>query len=76
MRATMHLPVYVALVGIAHALHFYRRSKDRERRTLELSAGLTQARLEALKMQLQPHFLFNALNSIAALGAQGSGGRR
>jgi two-component sensor histidine kinase len=67
MRATMHLPVYVALVGIAHALYFYRRSQERERRALEMAAGLTQARLEALKMQLQPHFLFNALNSIAAL---------
>ncbi|HEX8311885.1 MAG TPA: histidine kinase [Chthoniobacteraceae bacterium] len=67
LRATMHLPVYVALAGIAHALYFYRRSQERERRALEMSAGLTQARLQALKMQLQPHFLFNALNSIAAL---------
>src|SRR4051812_30417496 len=61
------LPIYLAIVSVAHALHFYRRSQDRERRSLELQASLAQARLEALKMQLQPHFLFNALNAIAAL---------
>ncbi len=60
-------PIYLAIVSVAHALYFYRRSKDRERRSLELQAGLARARLEALKMQLQPHFLFNALNAIAAL---------
>jgi two-component system, LytTR family, sensor kinase len=32
-----------------------------------LAAGLTEARLQALKMQLQPHFLFNTLNAISAL---------
>lgn len=61
------LPIYLAIVSLAHALHFYRRSKDRERRSLELEASLAKARLEALKMQLQPHFLFNSLNAIAEL---------
>ena len=63
----LHVPIYLALVSLAHALHFYRRAQERERRSLELSASLARARLEALKMQLQPHFLFNSLNAIAAL---------
>jgi LytS/YehU family sensor histidine kinase len=61
------LPIYLAIVSLAHALHFYRRSREREHRSLELTASLAQARLEALKMQIQPHFLFNALNAISAL---------
>lgn len=61
------LPIYLAIVSIAHALCFYRRAQERERRTLSLQAGLAKARLSALRMQLQPHFLFNSLNAIAEL---------
>lgn len=59
--------IYFAIVGVAHAFSFYRRSKERELRTVELAASLAEARLQALRMQLQPHFLFNSLNAIAAL---------
>lgn len=61
------LPIYLGLLSLAHALYFYRRSQEREKRSLELEAGLAIARLEALRMQLQPHFLFNSLNAIAEL---------
>ncbi len=54
------VPIYLAVVSVAHALYFYRRSLEREH-------SLSQANLAALKMQLQPHFLFNSLNAIAAL---------
>lgn len=54
------LSTYAVLASVAHALLFYRRAKERE-------AGLARARLEALRMQLQPHFLFNTLNTISGL---------
>jgi two-component system, LytTR family, sensor kinase len=65
--ATSQLPTFWAVVGVAHALRFYQRAKDRERRESELESRLVQVRLQALRMQLNPHFLFNTLNSIASL---------
>ncbi|HEX7241400.1 MAG TPA: histidine kinase, partial [Longimicrobiaceae bacterium] len=58
---------YVLLLGIAHAVLYYERYRERERAAERLAAHLTEARLQALKMQLQPHFLFNTLNAISAL---------
>lgn len=58
---------YATIVGIWHAIDYYRRLGERERQASELAAHLAQARLQALKMQLHPHFLFNTLNGIAAL---------
>ena len=66
-RITYQMPIFWGLVGVAHALRFYERTKARERREAELEARLAQARLQALRMQLNPHFLFNTLNSIASL---------
>jgi len=65
--ATLQLPTFLAVLGMAHALLFYQRSRERERRGAELESRLTQARLQALRMQLNPHFLFNTLNSISSL---------
>jgi len=67
MRARLNFPLYWVLVSLAHALLFHRRAQERERRALELAASLAEARLQALRMQLQPHFLFNTLNAIATL---------
>jgi signal transduction histidine kinase len=47
--------------------HYYQRYRERERRATELEGQLARAQLEALRMQLHPHFLFNTLNTIAAL---------
>jgi signal transduction histidine kinase len=59
--------IYFGLVALCHARDFYNRYRDRERRALELESRLALAQLEALRMQLHPHFLFNALNAIAEL---------
>lgn len=57
---TFGLPIYLMILSGAHAVVFFRRDQQR-------AASLAQARLEVLKSQLQPHFLFNTLNVIAEL---------
>lgn len=59
--------VYWVVVTGTHALDYYRSLREREVRVLELERRLASARLEALQMQLNPHFLFNALNGIGTL---------
>jgi two-component system, LytTR family, sensor kinase len=59
--------VLVGAIGVAHAVKFYGQAQERERTALQLRQRLSQAQLEALKSQLQPHFLFNALNGVATL---------
>ena len=59
--------VYLPVLTIVHALWYYQEFRNREQRALQLEAQLTQAHLELLKSQLQPHFLFNTLHSISAL---------
>ena len=48
-------------------LNYYQRFRERERAAAQLEAELANARLSALRMQLNPHFLFNAMNSISSL---------
>jgi two-component system, LytTR family, sensor kinase len=59
--------IYWVLVGATHALHYYDRFRERELRATQLEAELAQSQLHRLKMQLHPHFLFNALNAISTL---------
>ena len=62
-----NLLVYWIIVGASHGVEFYRRYRERELRAIELEKLLAQARLQALRSQLNPHFLFNTLNSISSL---------
>jgi hypothetical protein len=66
-RAQFNLPIYWIIVSIVHVLSFYRRLQDHDRRAAELEARLAKAKLDALRMQLHPHFLFNSLNAISTL---------
>jgi hypothetical protein len=64
-RARMSIPLYWVLVAVAHALLHHRRSGERERRALQAEATLAETRLAMLQAQLNPHFLFNTLNTLA-----------
>lgn len=59
--------VYFALVGIEHSLFYFQQARAREMLAAQLSSQLSEARLSALQMQLNPHFLFNSLNAITVL---------
>ncbi|CAN5520905.1 histidine kinase [soil metagenome] len=62
-----NFPVYLTILSVSHALYFNRRGRERGIRAAELTASLAEARLQALRMQIQPHFLFNSLNALGAL---------
>jgi two-component sensor histidine kinase len=59
--------VFCSLVAVHHAVVYYQVSRDRAIRASQLEMRLAQSQLQMLRMQLQPHFLFNTLHSISAL---------
>lgn len=58
---------YMGLVVLAHGVSYARESHAREVAALQKARLSVQAQLQALKMELQPHFLFNTLHAISAL---------
>jgi two-component system LytT family sensor kinase len=58
---------YIVVAAVGYALVYHQRLHDSRLGATELQRQLAQARLESLARTLQPHFLFNALNSVAAL---------
>lgn len=65
--AGINLAIYASFVLAWHAATYYREARDRQLKALELESLVQQAQLQALRSQLNPHFLFNALHSIAEL---------
>ena len=63
----VELILYAAVLGVLYGVDFYRHFRRRELETARLEASLVNARLQALELQLQPHFLFNTLNAISSL---------
>jgi LytS/YehU family sensor histidine kinase len=59
-RLPLEIILYLGVLAVAHAMRFARRATELER-------SLVGARLHALELQIQPHFLFNTLNSVSAL---------
>lgn len=59
--------VYCTTLGMANIEVYYRKYRQTRETSDDLEARLTQARLQLLKMQLHPHFLFNTLNAIVTL---------
>ena len=66
-RAFMDFQRYWYILLITQAIDYYAKYRERELQSSQLEAQLAHAQLEMLKTQLEPHFLFNTLNSIAAL---------
>lgn len=61
------LMCYGTILLVSNVIDYYERYQAGELQTSQLNAQLAEAQLQALRMQLQPHFLFNTLNSISAL---------
>lgn len=59
--------VYFAVLGVEHATHYFVEARERETLAARLTAQLADARLGALRMQIQPHFLLNTLNAITVI---------
>jgi two-component system LytT family sensor kinase len=64
--------IYAGVVAVATAARYRTESQAAEEAKLRLERELATAQLNALRMQLQPHFLFNVMNSIAMLVRKGS----
>lgn len=58
---------YWAVLAAGYSLELYRRFKSEELKAAQLESRLIETELKALKQQLQPHFLFNTMNTIAVL---------
>ena len=63
--------VYLSMVGIEHAIRYFVEARERDLQLARLSEQLTGARLAALQAQVNPHFLFNSLNTITVLVRDG-----
>lgn len=75
--------VYLAVLAAGFAREYFLRDRDRAREAVALEAHaatlqaqLSDARMAALRMQLNPHFLFNTLHAVSALVERDPGGVR
>jgi two-component system LytT family sensor kinase len=71
MEIVVVLPVYWLVLGAATALQVYRDYEANQLQAIELQRSLTSAQLDAMRMKLHPHFLFNTLNTVASLARGG-----
>ena len=67
MRFVGQLLFYCAILATGFAREYFMRDRERQAHAAQLQAQLAEARLDALRMQINPHFLFNTLNAVSAL---------
>jgi two-component system, LytTR family, sensor kinase len=67
MRFVPQLLFYFAILATGFAREYFLRDQERQAHAAQLQAQLAEARLDALRMQINPHFLFNTLNAVSAL---------
>lgn len=63
--------VYLAMVGTEHAVRHFQNLRDRDVQVARLAEQLSTARLATLQAQVNPHFLFNSLNTVQVLARDG-----
>jgi two-component system, LytTR family, sensor kinase len=63
--------IYGGVLAVAYGIEYAQRYHERDLRASQLEAQLARAKLESLQTQLQPHFLFNALNAVSMLVRRG-----
>jgi two-component system, LytTR family, sensor kinase len=66
MEAPFQVISFALIVGAVHAVRSWRAAREQEVRAARLERTLVDAQLASLRVQLQPHFLFNSLNTISA----------
>lgn len=69
----MEMSVYAAIVLVLLLIEARGEASERALASARLERGIAAARLESLRAQLRPHFLFNALNALAVLARRGDG---
>jgi two-component system, LytTR family, sensor kinase len=67
MEGSNDLVGYTSIIGLYYFFQRYRLAQAQQLAAAELQTRLAQAQLENLRLQLQPHFLFNTLNTISSL---------
>jgi two-component system LytT family sensor kinase len=67
MEFAQHVLLFWFAVGAIYTFDSYREARDRQLASADLEARLAEAQLQNLQLQLQPHFLFNALNTISSV---------
>jgi signal transduction histidine kinase len=75
-RFVNQLLYYFAIVAAGYARVYFIRGREQSERSARLQAQLAEARLDALRMQINPHFLFNTLNAVSAMVERDSAGVR
>jgi len=58
---------YMTILAVLASVEYYRRYREGQRETMQLQHALTESKLQTLRAQLNPHFLFNAMNSVSCL---------
>jgi two-component system, LytTR family, sensor kinase len=62
-----NLVIFWGAVALFRAIGYYQRLRENETAAVRMQAEMTNAQLRALRMQLNPHFLFNSMNSVSSL---------